>query len=82
MLRRPEPTKERFERTNLGITAIQIIHSTRFTFLLLLRIQCCVWRNYVVTCDKNFNSDRNLDLTKIWFSDLHYILQYNFWIGF
>jgi len=29
----PEPTKERVERTTLGITAIEIPQSTRFTLL-------------------------------------------------
>ena len=28
------------------------------------------------------NSDRHLDLDKSWFSGLHWILKYNFWIGF
>jgi len=29
----PEPTKERVERTTIGIAAIEIHHSTRFTLL-------------------------------------------------
>jgi len=39
IVRRPEPTKERVERTTLGITAIELPHLNRFTLLLLLRIQ-------------------------------------------
>jgi len=35
----PEPPKERGELTTLHISAIQILHSTVFTHLLLLRIQ-------------------------------------------
>jgi len=47
IMRRPDPTKKRVERTTLGITAIEIPHSTRFTLLLLLRIQrsAYMWRN-------------------------------------
>jgi len=47
MLRRPEPTKETVEPMILSIIAIAITHLTRFTLLLLLRIQRCVWRNHV-----------------------------------
>jgi len=47
MLRRPEPT--RIEPTILSIIAIEITHLTRFTFLLLLRIQRYMWRNSVAT---------------------------------
>jgi len=39
MLRRPEPIKETVEPMILSIIAIEIKHSTRFTLLLLLRIQ-------------------------------------------
>jgi len=35
---RHEPNEEIVERTTLGITAIEIPHSTRFTLLKLLRI--------------------------------------------
>jgi len=45
MLRRPEPTKEKVEPTILSTIAIEIIHSARFTLLLLLRIQRYMWRN-------------------------------------
>ena len=37
--------------------------------------------NHVATLTYANNSDRNLDLNNIWFSCLHYILQYNFWNG-
>jgi len=33
VVRRPEPIKERVEPTTLGITAIEVTHSTRFTLL-------------------------------------------------
>jgi len=46
---RPEPTKERVKPTILSAIAIEIIHLARFTLLLLLRIQCYMWRNNVVT---------------------------------
>ena len=82
MLRRPEPTKENVELTIFSIIATDITHLTRFTLLLLLRILHYMWRNHVATCAQANNSDRNLDLNKIWFSYLHYILQYNFCIGF
>jgi len=49
MLRRPEPTKETVEPMSLSIIAIAITHLTRFTLLLLLRIQRYMWRNHVVT---------------------------------
>jgi len=49
MLRRPEPTKETVEPMILSIIAIAITHLTRFTLLLLLRIQRCMWRNHVAT---------------------------------
>jgi len=49
MLRRPEPTKETVEPTILSILAIEITHLTRFTLLLLLRIQRYMWRNHVAT---------------------------------
>jgi len=62
MLRRPEPNKERVEPTNLSTIAIDITHLTRFDLLLLLPN----------------NSGRNLDLNKIRFLHLHYILQYSF----
>jgi len=82
MLRRPAPTKERVEPTILSIIAIEITLLTRFTLLLLPRIQRYKWRNHVATWACAINSGRNLDLNKIRFSYLHYILQYNFWIGF
>jgi len=40
IMHRPEATKERVERMTLGITAGEIPHSTRFTFLLWLRLHC------------------------------------------
>jgi len=49
MLRRPEPTKETVEPMFLSIIAIAITHLTRFTLLLLLRIQRYMWRNHVAT---------------------------------
>jgi len=49
MLRGPEPTKERIEATTLGITAIDIPHSTRFTLLLLLRIECYTVSGVIMT---------------------------------
>jgi len=82
MLCHPEKTKERVEPTILSIIAIEIRHLTWFTLLLLLRILRCMWRNHVATWAEANNSGRNLDLNKIWFSYLHYILQYSFWIGF
>ena len=51
MLRRPEPTKETVEPMILSIIAITITHLTRFTLLLLLRIQRYMWRNHVATWD-------------------------------
>jgi len=47
MLRRPESTKETVELMTLSIVAIAITHLTRFTLLLLLRIQRYMWRNHV-----------------------------------
>jgi len=38
IMHRPEPTKKRVELTTLGIIATEISHSTRFTLVLLLRI--------------------------------------------
>ena len=49
MLRRPEPTKEAVEPMILRIIVIAITHLTRFTLLLLLRIQRYMWRNHVAT---------------------------------
>jgi len=49
MLRRPETTKETVEPMILSIIAIAITHLIRFTLLLLLRIQCCMWCNHVST---------------------------------
>ena len=40
-----------------------------------------MWRNHVATWALANNSGRNLDLHKIRFSHLHYILQYTFWFG-
>jgi len=82
MLRRPEPTKETIEPMILSIIAIAIPHSTRFNVLLLLRIQRYMWRNHVTTWALANNSGRKLDLKKILFPYLHYILQYSFWIEF
>jgi len=42
----------------------------------------CAIISYVATWAYAKNSGRNLDLNTIWFSCLHYILQYNLWIGF
>jgi len=75
VLRRPEPTKERVEPTILSTIAIEITHLTRFALLLLLRILRYMWRNHVATWAQANNSGRNLDLNKIRFSHLHYILQ-------
>jgi len=75
MLRRLEPTKERVEPTILSTIAIEITHLTRFALLLLLRIIRYMWRNHVATWAQANNSGRNLDLNKIRFSHLHYILQ-------
>jgi len=82
MLRRPESTKERVEPTILSIIAIEFRHLTRFALLLLLRVLRYMWRNDVATWAQANNSGRNLDLNKIRFSHLHYILQYSFWFGF
>jgi len=49
MLGRPEPTKETFEPMILNIIAIAITDLTRFTLLLLLRIQRYMYRTHVVT---------------------------------
>jgi len=49
MLRCPEPTKETVEPMILSIIAIGITHLTRFTLLLLVRIQRYMWRNHVAT---------------------------------
>ena len=78
----PESTKESVEPTILSIITIEITHLTRFTLLLLLRIQRYIWRNHVASWAYTNTSDRNLELNKIRFSYVHYILQYNFWIGF
>jgi len=44
-----QPTKEKVELTTLGTTKIEIPHLTRFTLILLLRIQRYMWRNHVTT---------------------------------
>jgi len=75
MLRHPEPTKQKVEPTILSTTAIEITHLTRFALLLLQRILRCMWLNHVATWVQANNSGRNLDLNKIRFSHLHYILQ-------
>jgi len=49
MLRRPELTKETVEPTILSIIATEIKHLTRFTLLLLLRIQRYMWLYHVGT---------------------------------
>jgi len=82
MLRRPEPTKERVESTILSVIAIEIKPLTRFALQLLLRILRYMWRNHVATWTKVNNWGRNLDFNKIWFSHLHYFLQFSFWFGF
>jgi len=46
---RLEPTKERIARTTIGITAIEIPHSTRST---LQQARCCqfyMWHNHLAT---------------------------------
>jgi len=75
VLHRPEPTKESVEPTTLSTIAIEITHLTRFTLLLLLRILRYMWRDHVATWAQANDSGRNLDLNKIRFSHLHYILQ-------
>jgi len=74
MLCRPEPTKEKVVRTILSIIAVDIINWTRFTFLLLIQILRYMWCNHVATWACANNSDRILNLNKIWVSCLHYIL--------
>jgi len=74
MLCRPEPTKERVQRTTLRITAIEITYSTMFTLLLLLRIQCCMWRNQWITSRHGLDSDRNLYFKQDLVLNLYYIL--------
>jgi len=49
ILCRPEPTKERVEPTNLSIIAIEITHLTKFTLLLMLRIQRYMGLYHVAT---------------------------------
>jgi len=49
MLRRSEPTKETVEPMILSIIEIAITHLTRFTLVLLLRIQRYMWRSHVAT---------------------------------
>jgi len=49
MLCRPGPTKETVDSMILSIIAISTTHLTRFTLLLLLRIQRYMWRNHVAT---------------------------------
>jgi len=75
MLRHPELTKERVEPTILSTIAIEITHLTRFSLLLLLRILRYMCRNHVATWAQGNNSGMNLDLNKIRFSHLNYILQ-------
>jgi len=75
MLRRPEPTKEGIEPRILSKIAIEITHLTMFALLLLLRSLRYTWRNHVAIWAQANNSGRNLDLNKIRFSHLHYILQ-------
>jgi len=56
----PEASKERVEGMTLGVTAMEIHHLTRSTFLLLLRIhrQACMLRNHVATLRPHFTSSR------------------------
>jgi len=75
MLRRPELTKESVETTILSKIAVEISHLTRFTLLLLLRIQLYMWHNHVATCACANEGRRNLDLNNVRFSYLRYILQ-------
>jgi len=50
MLPRLDQSKESVEPPILSIIAIEITHLTRFTLLLLLRIQRYVWCSHVITC--------------------------------
>jgi len=68
MLRRLERTKVGVEPATLSLIAIEFTHSTRFTPMFLLRIQRYMWRNHVATWAWPNNSDRNVDLNKIWSS--------------
>ena len=45
MLHRPEPANERVEPAGLGITAMEIPHSTKFS-PIAVRVQRCIWRNH------------------------------------
>jgi len=76
MLSRPESTKEKVEPTILSTIAIEITRLTRFALPLLLRI--LLLRIHVATWAQANNSGRVLDLNKIRFSHLHYILQQSF----
>jgi len=51
----------------LSIIAIEITHWSRFTLLLLLRIQRFMWRNHVATWAYTNNSGRNVGFNKIRF---------------
>jgi len=82
MMCSPEPTKEKFEPTIISIKTIEITYLTRFTLLFVPRIQRYMWLTHVATWAYANNSGRNLDLNKIRFSYMHYILQYSSWIGF
>ena len=54
ILRCPEPTKEIIEPTILSIITIEIIHLTRFTLLLLVRILRYMWQRDYATYNVEF----------------------------
>jgi len=62
MLRRPEPIKERVEPATLSIIAIEILHSARFTLLLLL----CRLFNDICGVIKSPHGLRLTAVTAIW----------------
>jgi len=78
MLRRSEPTKERVEPTTLSIIAIEITHWTRFTLLMLLRIQRYMQRN------TSLHGFKPITVTRIWIKRLAFVFALyfpiNFWI--
>jgi len=51
---------KRVKLTTLSISAIKFACLTRFTPLLLLQIQCCMWRNHRATLLPPFTSSNNL----------------------
>jgi len=54
MLHWPEPTKKESNRQPSGLPAIEIPHLTRFTLLILMRIQCQMWCDHHATTILNF----------------------------